>query len=267
MVMQVVYSVPLLLTGTAAIVLMAYVWKRRTVPAAAPLLGLLCSLAFWCIPCAFEPFSSTVGSRLLWMRLELPAISCVSAFYLLVSLEYTGFRLRRWTSAAFFVAPAALQIAAWAHSEWYWRRIWIETSTPLRLTGIDWGPGFWCFLVYSWAVIATSIFLIARQLMRAKGSRRRETAIFLASTAAPIVVNIPDVLGLTPGWPDLTPFAFAVTAAGIAWVLFRFRFQAIIPVAWTAIFQGMDDGVLVLDSENRVLVANLAAGRFLNSSN
>ncbi len=267
MVTQVVYSVPLLVTGIAAIILMAYVWKRRTVPAAAPLLGLLCSLAFWCIPCAFEPFSGTVAARLLWMRLELPAITCVSAFYLLVALEYTGFRCPRWACAALFMVPAALQIAAWTNSQWYWRRIWIKTSSPLRLTGIDWGPGFWCFLVFAWAVTAASILLIVRQLVRAKGSRRRETAIFLASTVVPLIVNVPDVLGLTPGWPDLTPFAFALTAAGIAWVLFRFRFQAIIPVAWTAIFQGMDDGVLVLDAENRIVVANFAAERFLKSSN
>ena len=267
MVMQVVYSVPLLVTGVAAIVLMAYVWKRRTVPAAAPLLGLLCSVAFWCIPCAFEPYSSTVGGRLLWMRLELPAITCLSGFYLLVALEYTGFRLPRRACAALFLVPAALQVTAWTDSQWYWRRIWIDTSSPLRLTGIDWGPGFWCFLVYGWTATGVSILLIVRQLMRARGPRRRETAIFLASTVTPLAVNVPDVLGLTPGWPDLTPFAFGLTAAGIAWVLFRFRFQAIIPVAWRVIFEGMDDGVVVLDAENRVLAVNAAAERFLNSSN
>jgi signal transduction histidine kinase/DNA-binding response OmpR family regulator len=115
--------------------------------------------------------------------------------------------------------------------------------------------------------VAAAIFLIVRQFVRAKGTRRRETAIFLAATVAPAIANIPDSLGLTPGWPDLTPFAFGLTAAGIAWVLFRFRFQAIIPVAWTAIFQGMDDGVVVLDAENRVLVVNAAAARLLKSTN
>jgi len=263
--MQVVYSVPLLVTGTAAIVLMAYVWKRRSVPAAAPLLGLLWSLAFWCIPCAFEPLSSTVAARLLWMRLELPAILCLAPFYLLVALEYTGFRLPRWACAGLFVAPAIAQTIAWTNSRWYWRRIWIDAGSPLRLTGIDWGPAYWYLVVYDWVLVAMAILLIVRQFVRAKGSRRRETAIFLAATVAPAIANIPDTLGLTPGWPDLTPFAFGLTAAGIAWVLFRFRFQAIIPVAWQVIFQSMADGVLVLDGENRVLVMNPAAERFLDS--
>ncbi|HUB78998.1 MAG TPA: response regulator [Bryobacteraceae bacterium] len=265
--MQVVYSVPLLVTGIAAAVLMAYIWKRRNVPAAAPLLGLLWSLAFWCIPCAFEPLSSTVAARLLWMRLELPAITGLSAFYLLVALQYTGFRVPRWAYAALFVVPATIQVTAWTNSQWYWRRIWIDTASPLRLTGIDWGPAFWCFLVYGWLAVVVAILLIVRQFVRAKGPRRRETGIFLASTAAPLIANVPDVLGLTPGWPDLTPFAFGLTAAGIAWVLFRFRFQAIIPVAWRAIFENMTDGVLVLDAESRVLVMNAAAERFLDTHN
>ena len=243
--------------------LAAYVWRRRAVPAAAPLLALLILLALWCVPCAFETFSSTVGARLLWMRLELPAMVGLPACYLLVALQYTGGRVSRWRCAGLFAAPTALQILAWTRPEWYWQRIWINETHPLRLTGVQWGPSFRYNLVYNWAVCALAISLVVRAVMRAKGPRRREAAIFLASTSLPVVVGIPDGLGLTPGWPDFTPFAFALTAAGISWVLFRYRFQAIVPVAWKSVFEGMGDGVLVLDPESRVLAVNASAERLL----
>ncbi len=232
-------------------------------PAAAPLLALLIALALWCVPCAFETFSSTVGARLLYLRLELPSMIGLPACYLLVALQYTGGRVSRWRCAGLFAVPAALQVIAWTRPEWYWQRIWINQAHPLRLTAMEWGPTFWYSVAYDWAICALAISLVVRAVARAKGPRRREAAIFLASTSFPIVVNIPDTLGLTPGWPDFTPFAFALTAAGISWVLFRYRFQAIVPVAWKSVFEGMGDGVLVLDQESRVLAVNASAERLL----
>lgn len=265
MIWRLVYSVPLLATGAGIGVLAAYVWKRRAIPGATPLFGVLASLALWCVPCAFEPLSFSIPTRLLWMRLELPAIICLPVFYLLVAIQYTGGLVSRRRCAGLFVVPAILLAGAWTASDWYWGRTWIDTSGPFHLTRLEWGPLFWCVVAYGWVAIALAIFLIIRQIVRTSGPRRREAVIFLGATSVPVLANIPDVLGLTPSWcPDPTPFAFGVTATGITWLLFRYRFQAIMPVAWKSVFKSMRDGVLVLDSESRVLDANLAAERLLN---
>ena len=263
MVLQLIYALPLLATGVGATALAAYVWRRRAAPAAAPLLALLLLLPLWCVPCAIETFSSTVGARLLFLRLELPSMIGLPACYLLVALQYTGGRVSRRLCACLFAVPTAIQIVAWARPEWYWQRIWIDEAHPFRLTAMDWGPVFWYCLAYDWAICALAISLVVRAVVRAKGQRRREAAVFLTSTSLPVLVNIPDALGLTRGWPDFTPFAFALTAAGISWVLFRYRFQAIVPVAWKSVFEGMGDGVLVLDAESRVLAVNASAERLL----
>ncbi len=262
---RLVYSVQLLATAAGVAALAAYVWKRRAVPAAAPLLGLLATIAFWCIPCAFEPYGTSIGARLLWMRLELPSMACICVCYMLVAVQYTGASLSRRFCAWLFIFPAVLQVVAWTKPEWYWERIWIDNASPLHLTGLSWGLAFWCGVAYGYSATVVAIGLIIRQLVRSTGPRRQEAVIFLAATSLPVVVNIVDVLGFTPhGSPDLTPFAFGLTAAGITWVLFFYRFQAIVPVAWQRVFESMRDGVLVFDSENRVLALNLAAERMLS---
>jgi len=263
MIVLLAYSIPLLVTGAGATLLAGYIWKRRSVPSAPALVGLLATLACWCICSALEPFSSSIGGRLLWLRLELPAITSVPVCYLLVSIQYSGKRISQRCGALLFVIPAALQIVVWIHSEWYWRKIWIDRSSSIPLTRMEWGPTYWPTPAYEWAVAAVGILLIVRRLLRTSGERRKEAAIFLISTSFPLSVNILDVLGLTHGLPDLTPFAFALTAAGISWVLFRYRFQAIVPVAWKTVFEGMSDGVIVLDQEGRVLTANRAVERLL----
>jgi PAS domain-containing protein len=62
---------------------------------------------------------------------------------------------------------------------------------------------------------------------------------------------------------DLTPFAFLLSGAAIYWGLVRFRFLDIVPVARDALIEGMDHGVVVVDTEGRVVDPNPAARRIL----
>ncbi len=261
---RLVFSAHLLVTAVSLSILAVYVWKRRVVPAAPPLLGCLVALALWCITYAFEPYGTSIDDRLLWMRLDMPPYTAVSIFFLLVAVQYTGARLSRGVSVSLFIVPAAIQVIAWTRPEWYWARIWIDTSSSLQLTRVIWGPAFWFETAYGYSAATAAYALIVRQLLRSTGLRRREAVIFFAATLAPVIVSVLVLLGLTPkGSPDLTPSAFALTAAGITWVMFRYRFQAIVPVAWRRVFEDMRDGVLVFDSENRVLALNPAAERLL----
>ena len=62
---------------------------------------------------------------------------------------------------------------------------------------------------------------------------------------------------------DLTPFAFTLSGVAFAWALFRFRLLDIVPVARRAVIDGMPDGVIVLDGQNRIIDLNLAAQRII----
>ena len=65
---------------------------------------------------------------------------------------------------------------------------------------------------------------------------------------------------------DPTPFAFAVTGVALTWALLRQQFLDIMPVARAAVFEGMRDGVLVLDTDNRIVDLNPEAERMIGKS-
>ena len=62
---------------------------------------------------------------------------------------------------------------------------------------------------------------------------------------------------------DLTPSALVISGLAIAWGLFRVRLFDIIPLARDIVVEGMSDGVIVLDTENRFVDLNRAAERFV----
>jgi PAS domain S-box-containing protein len=65
---------------------------------------------------------------------------------------------------------------------------------------------------------------------------------------------------------DLTPSAFTVSGLAMAWGLFRLRLFDIIPMARDAVIENISDGVIVLDTQNRLIDINPAAQRIIGYS-
>ena len=89
----------------------------------------------------------------------------------------------------------------------------------------------------------------------------------LIGVLAPWVGNALYILRLSP-FPnlDLTPFAFTLTGLGISWSLFHFRLLDIVPAAHKTIFESMNDVVIVMDAQNRIVDLNPAAQRVFGCS-
>jgi PAS domain S-box-containing protein len=69
-----------------------------------------------------------------------------------------------------------------------------------------------------------------------------------------------DAFDLIPtGGVDLEPFAAALLVPIVAWGLFRLHLGDIVPVAHESIVSGLQDSILVLDDQDRILAVNPAA--------
>jgi PAS domain S-box-containing protein len=81
----------------------------------------------------------------------------------------------------------------------------------------------------------------------------------LLATLTPFFANILTIFHLVPILIDLTPFAFTVTGIGMAFALFRHRLLDIAPIARESVIDGMKDGMIILDTNRRIVDVNRAA--------
>ncbi len=65
---------------------------------------------------------------------------------------------------------------------------------------------------------------------------------------------------------NLTPIAFSITGLVIAFGIFRFRLVDLAPLARHVLIENLDDGILVLDAQNRVVDINPVAQRILSAT-
>ena len=63
---------------------------------------------------------------------------------------------------------------------------------------------------------------------------------------------------------DLTPFTFTLVGLIMAFGLFRFRLLDIVPIARNVVIETMNDIILILDAQNRVVDLNPSAVEFCN---
>ena len=61
---------------------------------------------------------------------------------------------------------------------------------------------------------------------------------------------------------DLTPIAFTVSGACFTFGIYRYRLFGLVPVARDMVVDSMDDGVIVLDAQRRLVDLNAAAERY-----
>jgi diguanylate cyclase (GGDEF)-like protein/PAS domain S-box-containing protein len=149
-----------------------------------------------------------------------------------------------------------------------WSAVWLSPAKGVHPLQVIHAPWFWINMTYCYAsLLVGSAFVLTTVLKRVKAFTAQGITIALA-VLLPWLANLVTTLKLLPiGGLDLTGLAIFASGALVAVALFRLQaldvFPSIVPVARDAVFHGMQDGVLVVDSYGRVLDANQAAERML----
>ena len=260
------YIWPLMIAGTAALVLALLAWRRRPAPGAVSLALLLLAAAEWSGCYALELASRDRSLALLWARMGYLGIVTVPAAWLALVLQYTErenwLAHRRWLLLT--VEPAFTWLAALTsdHHGLLWSRFDRIAQGPYIVTSVTHGPWWWVHFAYSYLLLLLGAILLLRELPRAAPPYRGQVLALLSGVLLPWLANGLSIFGLNPLHPvDLTPLAFALAGLVILLALYRFRLLDIVPIARWAVVDGLPDGVIVLDRRDRIVDLNPAALR------
>ncbi|MDP9411368.1 MAG: ATP-binding protein [Actinomycetota bacterium] len=260
------YTLVLLAAAAVSAALAIYVWRRRDARGAGAVMLMMLAVVVWSLGYAFEIGAAGLGTKVFWAKLEYLGIVTVPFAWFVFAVRYTC--RDRWITrrnlALLAVVPLAtlLLVATNEAHGLVWSRTALDPSG--RFLALDYGAWFWVYLAYSYALLALGTFYLISTLVRSPRVYREQGAALLVAVAAPWVGNGMYVTGLSPAPNlDLTPFAFLISGAALSFGLFRLRLLDIVPVARDAVIEGMDDGVIVVDDEGRLVDLNPAAGRIL----
>ena len=203
-------------------------------------------------------------AKTMWSNIEYAGITAVPVAWLAgtLSLAGKGEWFTRRNMLLLLVIPVATQVFVWTNGYHGLMRynVWLDESGPFAVIVKTYGPWFWIWTAYTYALLAIGTISVIRTVVGLPGPYRAQARLVAVGVLAPWAANILYISGLAPvGRPDITPIALVISGLAGTLAILRYRFLDIQPIAWATVIAGMDDGVVVTDDRGRVVAANPAA--------
>lgn len=265
------YAIPILLGLMPLIYVGLRAWTNRTSLTA--YLFALCALAASCALGFYvlELFSANAELLLLWVRLRFVFILLVPILGLFFLLAYVGHE--EWITGrvalALAIPPCITLFAIWSndtyHLQWaYYTTQKINGLVFASYQDATYSPIYWMGQIYLLVVTGLLIYIIRRTMLRSPGILRGQFYYLLLSVLLPLSGVLFEIFGLRPipylNWPV---FTLCLSAIPLGLALFRYRLLDILPAAQSLVLQSMQDSVLVIDIQGRIVDANPAAATLL----
>jgi PAS domain S-box-containing protein len=269
---RLLFTVVLLLTGVATALVALFAPRHREIPGAAPFALLSGSLAYWSLVYAVaiqirDPFWRIVVLQIQWLSHPVGPL-----FILLFALAYTGnddFLTRR-TVAVLAAIPALVVLGAWTNP-WHgllWREQTVVIVNGMAVLIPEYGPLFWLNIVYGYGIEMVGVALLLVLVYRSEYLYADQSALLLIGILTPFLANVGEVFFLGgQASIDLTPVVFSVSAMAFGYALFREQLFDLIPatrkLGRDAAIGQLDTGVVIVDTDRRIVYCNDAAGAVL----
>jgi diguanylate cyclase (GGDEF)-like protein len=255
-----VISLLLFLSTIVTIGLGVLAWRYRTEPLARSFLGLMACTTIYVFGYGMEMSSNTLDGILLWSRVQYVGVPFISAFFVLVAAFFTG-RIKWLKFPAYiflFGIPTITMFLRFTiqYHDLLYIDPWLDTSGPFPI--LTFGRGAWYMLhaVYAnFNILLGNIFFIIF-LIRSAPFYRKQALLMIAGSLTPWLGYLLYISRLLPYNLDIIPFTSVVTGCIYSFGVFKYRILDISPIAREYVFESMRDGILVLDSENRLVDFN-----------
>jgi len=261
------YSLVALVPAAISVALASFSYRHRHRRGASWAAVLFASVAVWAFGYSMELSHSGAAWKLFWSQFQYLGISTTPVAWFWLAASHAGWapaRSARWVGATLLVPFTTVLLACTngLHGM-IWAQVDIFERGALSVATFEYGPWFGIHVGHSYILIAAGSLVLMRRV--GEGSIFRfQALVLLVAALAPWIGNLLHITQVTPLYPlDLTPFAFALSAIAVCVGLFRFELLRLVPAARDTVVESMQDGVLVIDEQHRIVDCNPAATSFI----
>lgn len=259
-----ILTLPVWITLTVAMTLMALEWTSRPLPIRAPFIFLMIAITLFSVGYLGEILSPDKGTMAAWNLLEMSVFIVLPSLFLIFVVSYLGREdiLDRKRLFLLFLVPAALLTLLWTNDNIH--GFYADLSSQEFFGAINgltysYGIGFWVLVVFFVFIMISSVTLVAQGLFSPSRYHRTQVIVVLGAAAFPMLALF---IGIT--FSDAVPMSFMLDVGFLGTVLvlfygsFRYELLDMTPLVLDSVIRTIEDGTLVLDTKGRVIYSNPA---------
>lgn len=262
------YSILLIFSSLISIFLSWSAWKRRKVNGALYLCLLFIFVTEWSLTSALEISSTDVLLKIIFAKLSYIGMILIPPLWFLFTLDYTQNQevIKRPRVIILFLIPIFIIYLA-ITNDWHgliWPKIDPIYTTEGLFLVYQHGPAAIFSTIYSFILILAGLVLIGQNLFKTSHLYQKQAMMVFIAALIPLISNSIYAANLYPFYFDPTPFAITISGILILWSIFWYKLLDIMPPAYKGLFESMKNGVVVLDSYERIMDLNPAAEKLLD---
>ncbi len=262
------FVLPILISAAVTGMLGVSLLVRRVSAGARAFAFVLFAICFWSTFYALEISSLTAEAKSLWGACEIVGIAAIPVAWYQFAIEYSGrdeggLKGRR---VALLLIPVLTVILYWTNTYHHliWREAVLETQAPFPYLVRTYGFSYWGFIAYSYTLLLGGSYRLFQMVWATSRWYIRQVVLLVGGILIPWICYTIFILRLSPiPYLDLAPVVYCFTAALLIWGVFRFWMFDLVPIARAAVVEGMNDGVLVMNDQDRLVDINEAAANIL----
>ncbi len=240
-----------------------YSWRQRPAPGAKMITIISFSATWWAFCNAFQVMTTDLAAMLFWDNTKTIGIVIIPVAWIALSLEYSGygrFLTRRfWVLASLEPCASIVMGLTDLFHGLVHESPRIDTSGPFPYLEYEFGVGLLVDLAYGYLLLSLGAALIIWKQLHLSRFYYAQTVAILAAMILPTISHVIWAAGLlSPPVLDITPIFFSISSLLFAWAVLHQGLLGIVPLALDSAVRSMNDGVIVLDEEDRVVHLNPA---------
>jgi PAS domain S-box-containing protein len=229
----------------------ALLLKRKTPDNVAGISILVATVAIWTLAYLIHTINETYISLKILKSINYLCLSTAASAQLLFAFSYS--HRTRWltttTYIIFLIEPILIQIFFWME--------------PLKASSIILENGFLhqVNLTYISCILAVSIFLFTETFLSKPSPHFAGAWTILMGAFFPLISNL--LIFVIQGDLDthifLSSFSYSLAIASFSYGMFNNNLVEVMPLTRDAVIEGMDDGWMVVDHQDKVIDVNSSA--------
>ncbi len=226
-------------------------------------------IAWWIFGGAIEMMATTEATFLVGRVGHYFGTALVPVLILLCFREFTGRTTAKRTIVELLFIPVLSIIVAATNSwhEFMWYLPNVNADGEFLSRPGEFGPWFrFIHLPYGYVVVGTSILTLILHSSAVAPSQRRGLFLLAGSASVPIMATVAYDSGIGPATISTLPLIFGLMLPIYSWLILGEKIFENTPLAYETVFQNMQDPVIVVDDNERIIGLNYGAENMLNMS-
>ena len=223
---------------------------------------ILCGSVIWLLMSALTVSSDNVPTKLIFYKTQFVGVLIIPTTWLILTMQLSGYErwVKRSNLVVLSVVPVITLLLIFTNESHglMWSNITlnsVDSFFPLNETR---GLGFWLLIVgYSYFVLMFAVVIFVRRIVASRSLYRRQAVPLIFVACVPWIFS--GIFFVNPSlsmYIDLTPLGLTVATSITLWRLAYLPGVDVIPVAHEIIVDSLNDAVIILDSQSRIVDLN-----------